>query len=73
MVSVTLAVPKDLKEQMDEFPIINWSEVARQAISEKIRELKLLKEITSKSRLSENDALTIGKKVKAGIARRHGN
>ena len=31
MVTMTLAVPKDLKERMDSFPEINWSEVARQA------------------------------------------
>ena len=35
MVSITLAVSKELKKEMDEFEIINWSAVAREAIKEK--------------------------------------
>ncbi len=71
LVNVTLAVPKDLKQDMDEFPVINWSEVAREAFREKLGELKLLKEITSKSKLTEKDALELGRKINAAIAKKH--
>ncbi len=33
MVSITLSVPKDMKKEMDGFPEINWSAIAREAIS----------------------------------------
>ena len=72
LVNLTLAVPSDLKKQMDAFPIINWSEVARQAITEKLSELKMLKQITEKSKLTEKDALELGRKIRAGVAKRHG-
>lgn len=72
MPNMTLAVPPDLKKEMDKFPVINWSEVARQAFAEKVGELELLKEITAKSKLTEKDAIEIGRKVNKGIARRHG-
>ena len=31
MVTMTLSVPEELKERMETYPEINWSEVARQA------------------------------------------
>jgi hypothetical protein len=72
MVNVTFAVPTDLKREMDGFPIINWSEVARQAFREKLGELELLKKITSKSKLTEKDALELGRKINASITKKHG-
>lgn len=71
MVNMTLSVPHDLKLQMDEFPVINWSEVAREAFAEKIRELGLLKSITAKSRLTEKDVMELAKKINAAVAKRH--
>ena len=71
MVNLTLSVPDDLKKQMEEFPVINWSEVAREAFRDRLGELKLLKQITSKSKLTERDALIIGRKINNGIAKRH--
>ena len=40
MVSITLAVPEELKKEMDVHPEMNWSEIARQAIRERIVILK---------------------------------
>lgn len=71
MVNITLAVPKELKTHMDEFPEINWSEVARKAIKNKISDLLLLKDLTSKSELTEEDALELGRKVNEQIAKRY--
>ena len=36
MVSITLSVPEDLKHDMEGFPDINWSAVAREAIKRRI-------------------------------------
>jgi hypothetical protein len=68
---MTLAVPKELKNQMDQFPEINWSEVARKAFREKVEDLKFLKEFTSKSELTEEDALELGRKVNKALSKRY--
>ena len=72
MANITMSVSEDLKHQMERFPEINWSEIARQAIREKIRQLLLLQEITSGSRLTDEDVGRIGTKIKKAIASRHG-
>ena len=68
---MTLAVPKELKNLMDQFPEINWSEVARKAFREKVEDLKFLKEFTSKSELTEEDALKLGRKVNKALSKRY--
>ncbi len=70
MVSVTLAVPEEMKSEMDKHPEMNWSEIARQAFREKLMILKRMDEILSKSKLTEKDALEIGKKVNKTVAKR---
>ena len=71
MVNITLSVPSELKKRMDEFPEINWSEVARQAIVNKANQLALLKSIVSKSKLTEKDALEIGASVNKALAKHY--
>lgn len=70
MVSLTLAVPQELKEEMDAHPEMNWSEVARQAIKDKVLLLKKIDEMLSGSRLTEEDAIRLGRKVKKEIAKK---
>mgnify|MGYP001211381559 FL=1 len=67
MPTLTLAVPKDLKAEMDSMLELNWSEIARTAISKKVTEYKLFKSIVAKSKLTEKDALDLGKKVNEGL------
>ncbi|MFH0714901.1 MAG: hypothetical protein V1847_04210 [Candidatus Diapherotrites archaeon] len=71
MVTMTLSVSEELKQEMDKFSIINWSAVAREAFVEKIQALKMLESITKDSRLTEKDAEELGKKIKRGIAKWH--
>ena len=71
MVNVTLAVPDELKKKMEQFPEINWSEVARQAIKDKAVQLEFLRYFASKSRLTDKDALELGRKVNKGLAKRY--
>ena len=74
-VNVTLAVPAELKKEMDSFKEMNWSEIMRATLSEKLRRLALLRkldELTAGSKLTEDDVERIANKVKEGIAKRHG-
>jgi len=70
MTNVTFAVPDDLHEIMKKHSEIKWSEVARRAIWDKAKEIELLEKIVSKSRLTEEDALEIGKKVNRSMHER---
>lgn len=71
MVSITLSVPEELKKEMDKHPELNWSEIARQAITEKIRILKKMDLLLANSKLTEEDAIELGRKVKTGLAKRY--
>lgn len=63
MPTITLSVPEELKKEMDKSRFINWSEVAREAIREKVIQLKILNSIAEKSKLTKNDALELGRKI----------
>ena len=70
MVNITLSVSEEIKNLMDKFPEINWSEVARRAISEKAMKMAIFEQIVSKSKLTEKDALELGRKVNKAAAKR---
>ena len=71
MPTITLSVPEDIKKDMEESKEINWSEVARAAIKTKVAQLKILKAITAKSKLTEKDAIELGRKINASLHERH--
>ena len=70
MVTMTLAVPNELKNKMEIFPEINWSEVARQAFMQKLEDMEFLKKFKSESKISEADALRLGKEVSKAVSDR---
>ena len=70
MGTLSVSVPKDLKDKMKELDEINWSAVARKAFEEKIRQVEFLKKIAGKSELTENDAEEISKKINENVAER---
>ena len=63
MSTFTLNIPDELKKKMDEFPEINWSEVIRSSIKQKIADLTFLKSFTQNSEITEDDAETLGREV----------
>ncbi|QHS16181.1 hypothetical protein [Halopenitus persicus] len=63
MPTITVNVDDDLKERMEKHPEINWSEVTRQAIQEKIEALEVMDELTSESNLTESDVQDIANKI----------
>ena len=71
MVSVTLAVPENLKKEMDKHPEMNWSEIARQAIQNKLLLLQKMDALLTKSKLTEQDAIKMGRRVNKGLAKRY--
>ena len=72
MVSVTLSVPQELKNEMDMHPEMNWSEIARQAIKNKLFILKKMDDLLMNSKLTQEDALIVGKKVNTAASKRSG-
>ena len=72
MTNMTLAVPEDLKSVMDRHREVRWSEVARIAMWEHAKKLELMDKLVAKSKLSEKDAMEIGRKIKQEVAKRHG-
>ncbi|MBS3160810.1 hypothetical protein J4213_03905 [Candidatus Woesearchaeota archaeon] len=71
MVSITLAVPEELKKEMDKHPELNWSEVARSAIREKLVVLNKLNKILAKSKFTAEDALELGRKVNKAVSKKY--
>jgi len=71
MPNITLSVPEEMKREMDESKFINWSEVAREAIRERLAEVVLFKSIVAKSKLTEKDAIEIGNKISESLYRKY--
>ncbi len=67
---MTLAVPDELRHKMESFPEINWSEVARQAFLQKINDMDFLRQFKNKSKLTESDALRLGKDVSRVVSKK---
>ena len=70
MTTFTLSVPTEIKQKMDSFPEMNWSEVARQAFIQKIADMEFLRTFKEKSKLTEVDALKLGKEVSKTVSDR---
>lgn len=76
MAELKVEVPDKLEREMEELPE-NWSEIALEAIKLKIFESHLskskelqravLEALASKSKLTEKDALELGRKVNEGM------
>ena len=71
MVTMTLAVPNELRNKMETFPEINWSEVARQAFNQKVADLEFLRKFKSKSKFTEADAMKFGAEISRKLAKRY--
>lgn len=71
MVTMTLSVPNELRDKMETFPEINWSEVARQAFNQKISDLEFLRKFKSKSKFTDEDASKLGTEVSRKLAKRY--
>jgi len=71
MATITLSIPDELKEELNKFPEINWSEVARTSIIQKLAALKFLRALTSESEINYEDAETLGHEVSELLAKHY--
>lgn len=71
MVNMTLSVPQEIYKEMKKYPEIKWSEIARQAIIKKIKDLKMLDKLVSKSVLKVENIDKLDEIIKAGLWERH--
>ena len=69
MAELRIRIPEDLKRKMEKFGV-DWSPVIRRMTESETRNLAKIEEIISKSRMTEEDALELGKKVSRLIAER---
>lgn len=71
MANVTVNVPNDLKQDMNALDEINWSAVARKAFDDKVKLMKKMNELLKNSKLTEEDAVKLGRKVNKGMLEKH--
>ncbi|NOZ77469.1 MAG: hypothetical protein GXO65_07445 [Euryarchaeota archaeon] len=71
MVNMTLSIPEELHRLMKKHSYIKWSEVARQAIRERARDLELLDKLAAKSLLTMEDVEELDEIIKEGVMKRH--
>lgn len=71
MTNITLSIPEDLKKEMENFPEINWSEVARDSIKKKIAQLNFLKGFRMDSDITAKEALKLGQDVNQLLVKRY--
>lgn len=75
MVNMTIAVPVELHQIMKKHNDVKWSEVARNALWDRVRRIQAIEKIdklVAKSTLTEKDVEEIGRKIKRDIAKQHG-
>ena len=77
MANVTVTVDDDTKEEMSEFPEINWSQVAREAFEERVEEMRKLErmrdfevmdDLAAESELTERDTAEIADRIDRRMA-----
>lgn len=70
MPNLTIAIPEELKKELSEFKVINWSEVAREAFEKKVIQLRILESFSKESEFTQEDALRLGRKVNEAMSKR---
>lgn len=69
MVSITISIDPQSKQDMQRFPWVNWSEIAREIFLKKLKEQEQLERVNTllkKSELSEEEILEWTKKARKG-------
>ena len=70
MPNMTLSIPGELHKKMKQMSDVRWSEIARQAIQQRIEDFEVMEKIASKSKLTKKDVDEISKKIKRAAAKR---
>ena len=51
MATVTLSIPKELKNKLDSMPEVKWSEIFRNAVLSKVEQLEKFEEMIKRGKL----------------------
>ena len=73
MVSVTLQVSDEFKKILDSLPWVNWSEIVREELYQKLAEekkLNTLKKLIAQSEFTQEDADELANKVKRSMQKK---
>ncbi len=73
-VTLTLAIPKELKTEMNSITGVNWSEEVRTMLKERIERMKTLKKLDEAlkgSKLTTSDIDEISAKIKKASRQKH--
>jgi len=69
MAELKVIIPEELWRKMATFEI-DWNAITRDLLKNKVNELSDLKAIVSKSKMTDEDALELGKKVNKSLAKK---
>lgn len=70
MANITLSIPESVHKEMKQHKEIRWSEVARQAIVERLATLKLADRLAAKSTLTKKDVEDFSAQLKREAGKR---
>ncbi len=70
MANITLSVPDDIHKDMRHFSEIKWSQVARNAIIDKLETLRIAEKLAKKSKITKKDITDFSKKIKSSATKR---
>ena len=74
MPSMTLSIPEELKDKMDRFEWLNWSSIAREAFSKRMKQLEILEKFEEDfkdSKLTDKDCIELGRELREAISKKH--
>ena len=74
MVGITLHISEEFKKMLDSLPWVNWLEIARKEIHQKLTEeqkLKNLKKLIAQSTFTQEDADELAEKVKRSMQKKN--
>ena len=74
MTTITLSVPKEIKQRMDKFSWLNWSALAREAFVKRMRQLEILSKFEKdfeNSELTDEDCIELGRELRRELSKKH--
>ncbi|HMA83965.1 MAG TPA: hypothetical protein VKP59_07040 [Candidatus Thermoplasmatota archaeon] len=70
MPNITLSLPSELHKFVKKHNEINWSEIARRAISAQAKKIKLMERLVKDSEFTEKDVANLDGKIKEDLLNR---
>ena len=72
MAELKVIIPEELRREMASIEI-DWNAITRDFLKKKVNELSDLKSIVSKSKMTDEDALELGRNVNKSLAKKFKN